>query len=168
MPNHVRNIITFDCGEDKLKEILERIQNDEFGIGSIDFNKLIPMPESLNMTSGSIENDTISLYLTSINPDVIYFGNDKPTNEQFFDVYRKLETIDKYKHYNAKLTDDEIKRIYDTYHNFRDEKDYEDVQGFCKSADIEEIRKHGYMLTPGRYVGIEEAEDDGGASRRAQ
>lgn len=38
---------------------------------------------------------------------------------------------------------------------------YEAVQGFCYSATIEEIREHEYVLTPGRYVGIEEVEDDG-------
>ncbi|MCX6092678.1 MAG: N-6 DNA methylase [Candidatus Bipolaricaulota bacterium] len=38
---------------------------------------------------------------------------------------------------------------------------YEDVLGFCKSATLDEIRKHGHVLTPGRYVGAEEAEDDG-------
>ncbi len=60
------------------------------------------------------------------------------------------------------LSDEEIKQICDTYHNWRDEKDeYEDIQGFCKSADIEKVREHEYILTPGRYVGIEEVEDDG-------
>ncbi|NMB38123.1 MAG: SAM-dependent DNA methyltransferase [Firmicutes bacterium] len=60
------------------------------------------------------------------------------------------------------LSDEEIKEIYDTYHNWRDEKDeYEDIQGFCKSAGIEKVREHEYILTPGRYVGIEEVEDDG-------
>jgi type I restriction enzyme M protein len=38
---------------------------------------------------------------------------------------------------------------------------YKDIPGFCKSATIEEIRSHGYVLTPGRYVGAEEVEDDG-------
>ena len=38
---------------------------------------------------------------------------------------------------------------------------YEDIQGFCKSATLEEVKGHEYILTPGRYVGIEEAEDDG-------
>lgn len=39
--------------------------------------------------------------------------------------------------------------------------DYKDVPGFCKSATIEEIRKHNHILTPGRYVGAAEVEDDG-------
>ena len=50
-----------------------------------------------------------------------------------------------------------------TYHAWRGEKDagnYEDVPGFCKSATLDEIASHGYVLTPGRYVGAEEAEDD--------
>jgi type I restriction enzyme M protein len=61
---------------------------------------------------------------------------------------------------HRELSDEEIKRICDTYHNWRDGKDYEDIQGFCKSADLEEVRSHEYILTPGRYVGIEDAEDD--------
>ena len=40
-------------------------------------------------------------------------------------------------------------------------RDYEDIKGYCKSAKIEEIQKHKHVLTPGRYVGIPEEEDDG-------
>jgi type I restriction enzyme M protein len=71
---------------------------------------------------------------------------------------RKLGTMVTRKH--RELSDEEIKQVCDTYHNWRDGKDYGDIQGFCKSADLEEVRGHEYILTPGRYVGIEEAEED--------
>ena len=59
------------------------------------------------------------------------------------------------------LTDEEIRKIADTYINYKNDENYEDIQGFCKVADLDEIREHDYILTPGRYVGIEEADDDG-------
>ena len=56
----------------------------------------------------------------------------------------------------------DVKQIADTYHNWlKQNEDYEDVKGFCKSATIEEIQKHKFVLTPGRYVGIPDEEDDG-------
>ena len=62
------------------------------------------------------------------------------------------------------LADDETARIAKTYHAWRGEPDagaYADIPGFCKSASREEIAAHGFVLTPGRYVGVEEVEDVG-------
>jgi len=66
---------------------------------------------------------------------------------------------------HRELTDEDIRKIADTYHAWRGDKDckakYEDVPGFCKAATLDDIRKHNYILTPGRYVGAAEVEDDG-------
>ena len=59
------------------------------------------------------------------------------------------------------FTDDEIQKITDTYHQWQTSEAYEDIKGFCKSADRAEIEKHGFVLTPGRYVGIPDEADDG-------
>ena len=62
------------------------------------------------------------------------------------------------------LTPDEISRIADTYHAWRGGRnagEYADVAGFCKSASLEEVRRHDHVLTPGRYVGAAPQEDDG-------
>jgi type I restriction enzyme M protein len=65
---------------------------------------------------------------------------------------------------HRELTSEDIARITQTYHAWRGEKvvsEYADVPGFCKSATLEEINKHGHVLTPGRYVGAEAQENDG-------
>jgi type I restriction enzyme M protein len=62
------------------------------------------------------------------------------------------------------LTREDITKIAGTYHAWRGDKDagkYEDIAGFCKSATLEEIRSHGHVLTPGRYVGAADIADDG-------
>ena len=63
---------------------------------------------------------------------------------------------------HRELTDDDIGRIAGAYHAWRDGADaYGDLLGFCKSAALEDVRKHGHVLTPGRYVGAEAREEDG-------
>lgn len=62
---------------------------------------------------------------------------------------------------HRELAEDEIKKITNTYHNWRKNENYEDAKWFCKSASRDEIEKHGFVLTPGRYVGITDAIDDG-------
>ena len=58
------------------------------------------------------------------------------------------------------LTEEDIAKIADTYNQYV-AGTLEDVKGFCAVADTEAIAKQDYILTPGRYVGIEEQEDDG-------
>jgi type I restriction enzyme M protein len=60
------------------------------------------------------------------------------------------------------LAEEDINKISDTYHNWKKNPDkYEDIKGFCKSAERDEVEKHGFILTPGRFVGIKDVIDDG-------
>ena len=59
------------------------------------------------------------------------------------------------------LSEKDIKKISETHQNYQKNENYEDKKGFCYSATIEEIKKNDYVLTPGRYVGVEDnLEDD--------
>jgi len=59
------------------------------------------------------------------------------------------------------FTNEDISKVADTLHAWQRGDDYEDVAGFCKSANLDDIKKHDYVLTPGRYVGAVAQEDDG-------
>ncbi len=100
---------------------------------------------------------------------------DRRKQTLFIDA-RKLGTLVDRVH--RELTDDDLEKIVSTYHDWRTDQDarfqagrkdgmilekreYYDVAGFCKSAATTEIAGHGYVLTPGRYVGAEDVEDDG-------
>lgn len=77
----------------------------------------------------------------------------------FIDARQLGEMIDRR---HRELTEEDISKITETYHEWRNiDGEYEDIKGFCKSVKIEDIREHEYVLTPGRYVGIEDVEDDG-------
>lgn len=107
-------------------------------------------------------------YSTQIPVCLWFIARDKKNNrfrdrrgETLFIDARKLGTLIDRVHRD--LTSEDISRIASTYHAWRGEKDagkYADIPGFCKSAKTEEISAHGYVLTPGRYVGAEEIEDD--------
>jgi type I restriction enzyme M protein len=82
--------------------------------------------------------------------------------ETLFIDARKLGTMVDRVH--RELTDADIARVANAYHAWRGDRGaepYADVPGFCKAATIDEIHSHGYVLTPGRYVGAAALEDDG-------
>jgi len=59
------------------------------------------------------------------------------------------------------FTQDDLNSVTETFHNWQMGEGYEDEAGFCKSAQLKELKKHDYVLTPGRYVGAAAEEDDG-------
>ncbi len=88
--------------------------------------------------------------------------NDRRGKVLFIDA-RKMGTLVDRVH--RELSDDDIQKIADTYHAWRGDKScktkYGDEAGFCKCATLDDIRHNGHVLTPGRYVGAAEVEDDG-------
>ena len=60
---------------------------------------------------------------------------------------------------NRELTKEDIETIANTYASY-EQGELANIKGFCSVADIQEIAKHDYILTPGRYVGIEDQEED--------
>jgi len=86
---------------------------------------------------------------------------DRQGETLFIDARKMGSLVDRV---HRDLSEEEIAKIARTYHAWRGEKkdgDYEDKPGFCKSASLEEIKSHDYILTPGRYVGAADIEDDG-------
>ena len=100
------------------------------------------------------------LFYTTQIPVSLWFlaKNKKQKGKTLFIDARKLGTMVTRK--LRELTDEDIAKIADTYNAYADGT-LENANGFCAVVDTEEIAKQDYILTPGRYVGIEEQEDDG-------
>lgn len=94
------------------------------------------------------------------------FNDSDWRGETLFIDARKMGTLIDRVH--RELSDDDIRKITDTYHAWRGDVgarcnvplQYADIPGFCKSTTLDDIRSHNYILTPGRYVGAAEVEDD--------
>ena len=107
-------------------------------------------------------------YSTQI-PACLWFLSRNKKNARFRDRHGEVLFIDARKvgtlvdRTRKEFSDADVAKIAATYHAWRGEKDagvYEDVPGFCKAATLEEIKGHNYGLTPGRYVGAADMEDD--------
>ena len=84
-------------------------------------------------------------------------SRDRRDEELFIDARKLGFMVDRTR---KEFSDADISQIAETYHAWRLGEGYAGLPGFCKSASLEEIRSHGHVLTPGRYVGAEVAEED--------
>ena len=104
MPNWVQNNITFSGNAAEIKKMLETIKDNEIGFGSIDFNKIIPMPESLNIECGSRTDKGIGMvkeYLENMPEEL---KSKEGTYEEFLEDLRN---------HSADITDEKEKKIWD-------------------------------------------------------
>ena len=116
---------------------------------------IVALPDKLFYSTGI----PVSLWILNRNKKDNPKFREREDEILFIDA-RNLGTMVDRRH--RELSEEDIKKISDTYHNYRNlNGQYEDIQGFCKAAKLDEVREHEYVLTPGRYVGIEEQEDDG-------
>ena len=92
MPNHVENIISLSGSEQEIQQMLKRIKSDMFGVGTVDFEKIIPMPESLNIESGTRTDRGLRAYRDFI--EVYTFGRSaKDALKALEDIPEKSEEI---------------------------------------------------------------------------
>ena len=118
MPNWVKNIVTFDGEQNEIERLLDFIKRDkdedadenEYGRGTIDFNKVIPMPKDLNIPESSKTSDAIDIYLTAINPETRDFGV-KKTSKNYFQHIINIIPMKYFGCYKTALTEEEVEKI---------------------------------------------------------
>ena len=112
---------------------------------------IVALPEKLFYSTG------IPVCLWFCSKKKVRRSNETKNQILFIDC-RKMGRL--YDRTHKTIDDPDIEKIASTYHNWLSGDGYEDVQGFCKAVSISEVSKSGYMLTPGRYVGLAPEEED--------
>jgi len=114
-----------------------------------------------------IVNLPAKLFLNTQIPAALWFMSRNRKNGKFRDRSQEILFIDArnlghlINRRTRELSEEDIQKIAGTYHNWRNPNgDYEDIPGFCASASMEKVKELDYVLTPGRYVGLPDDEDD--------
>lgn len=122
-----------------------------------------------NIRQGILEADLVEcivampaqlFYTTQIPVCLWFISRDKARKGQtlFIDARNMGELVTRKL---RELSEDDIRRTADTVEAWQQDDGYKDIPGFCKAATLDEIRQNDFILTPGRYVGLAEEEDDG-------
>ena len=114
MPNYIKNILKINAPPERVQEILLQIKSDTDPEQLFDFNKIIPMADSLKITAGS-EEELCSLYMTYINPEVDYYGEEHK-KEYMCSVRNEVFRFDK------KLNPDQIEKMITRFNKYSEEQ----------------------------------------------
>ena len=135
--------------------------------GSLSSNTMSESEIRRNMVNGDVVECIVSL------PGQLFYSTGIPVSLWIMRKGKPTQTAGKVLFINAKglgqmidnrvkeLTSADISIIASTYHNWRNGTSYEDILGFCKEASIDDISRENYILSPNRYVGVADKEDDG-------
>jgi type I restriction enzyme M protein len=122
-----------------------------------------------DIRSAIIEDDLIDcmvalperLFYTTGIPACLWFISKNKSNRKgktlFIDARKIFYKVDRA---HNSLSNEQIKDIAKVYHDFKAGKNVEDIKGFCSVVDVNTIREYGYVLTPGRYVGVEKVKEE--------
>ena len=151
MPNHVTNILEFSGDAKKIYDMLSYIKYDDQSLGSFDFNKILPMPKTLNLTSGSTTIDAVNVYMSAINPQNEEDYGVEKVDKETYEEYKKLisQCVSTFPaRFNDKMSLADINKESEQYFNRNDRFDSQDtVDGsdifyFGKTV-IENIQNYG-------------------------
>lgn len=124
MPNHVMNRISLECSDERAREIMNAVMFDpnpddeeNTGFGTLDFNKLIPMPPALMIEAGSSTEQGIEIYLTAVNPNAPDYDLPKMPEDKFKKLVNDLNAERRFTLYKPYLSDEEIRK-YTQYSSF--------------------------------------------------
>ena len=124
MPNHVMNRISLECSDERAREIMNAVMFDpnpddeeNTGFGTLDFNKLIPMPPALMIEAGSSTEQGIEIYLTAVNPNAPDYDLPKMPEDKFKKLVNDLNVERRFTLYKPYLSDEEIRK-YTQYSSF--------------------------------------------------
>jgi len=116
---------------------------------------IVALPDKLFYSTGI----PVSLWILNRNKKEHNGFRNREKEVLFIDARQLGDMVDRR---HRELSEADVEKISRTYHEWRNlDGVFEDSKGYSKSADINDLRKHEYILTPGRYVGIEDVEDDG-------
>ncbi|MCM3360367.1 class I SAM-dependent DNA methyltransferase [Niallia sp. MER TA 168] len=116
---------------------------------------IVALPEKLFYSTGI----PVSLWILNRNKKNNPQYRNRENEILFIDARNMGEMVDRR---HRELSEKDVQKISETYHSWRNlDGNYDDINGFCKSATLNDLREQEYVLTPGRYIGMDEVEDDG-------
>jgi len=145
MPNWVKNRVAF-TGKNANKVMKSLLSKDELDPRRkmFDFNKIIPMPKSLNIESGSVTDTCIELYMTSVNPMVNYFGKDKMEINRFLKIKNTLNAQRTFLPYDFQMDESKLLIVIRNLAKFFNQDNYVELALAKGKVAVDNVEAYGY------------------------